>query len=60
MYPDYMMKSIKMVERTRPKRLELAKKHGKQVFPGMIASERQMYSIIFTRITKRKPGELFG
>ncbi len=41
MYPDYMMKSIKMVEKTRPKRLELAKKLGKQVFPAMSESERQ-------------------
>lgn len=41
MYPDYMMKSIEMVEKTRPKRLELAKKHGKQVFPAMSESERQ-------------------
>ena len=41
MYPDYMMKSIQMVEKTRPKRLELAKKQGKQVFPAMSESERQ-------------------
>ncbi|MDO9549142.1 MAG: FAD-binding protein [Candidatus Marinimicrobia bacterium] len=41
MYPNYMMKSIKMVEKTRPKRLELAKKHGKQVFPAMNEQERQ-------------------
>ncbi|MBN2602138.1 MAG: FAD-binding protein [Candidatus Marinimicrobia bacterium] len=41
MYPDYMMKSIELVEKTRPKRLELAKKLGKQVFPAMSESERQ-------------------
>ena len=33
MYPEYMMKSIKMVEKTRNKRLDIAKKHGKEVFP---------------------------
>ncbi len=41
MYPEYMMESIKMVEMTRPKRLELAKKYGKQVYPGMSESERE-------------------
>ena len=41
MYPEYMMESIKMVEKTRPKRLELAKKYGKKVFPGMSEQERQ-------------------
>jgi succinate dehydrogenase/fumarate reductase flavoprotein subunit len=41
MYPEYMMKSIKMVEKTRNKRLEIAKKHGKEVFPGMTKQERQ-------------------
>jgi succinate dehydrogenase/fumarate reductase flavoprotein subunit len=41
MYPDYMMKSIEMVEKTRPQRLELAKKHGKQVFPPMNEKERE-------------------
>ncbi len=41
MYPEYMMESIKMVEKTRPQRLELAKKHGKKVFPGMTEQERQ-------------------
>ncbi len=41
MYPEYMMESIKMVEKTRPKRLELAKKYGKQVYPGMSESERE-------------------
>ncbi|MCF7792947.1 MAG: FAD-dependent oxidoreductase [Candidatus Cloacimonetes bacterium] len=41
MYPKYMMESIKMVEKTRPKRLELAKKLGKEVFPGMTEQERK-------------------
>lgn len=41
MYPKYMMESIKMVEKTRPKRLELAKKKGKEVFPGMSEQERK-------------------
>lgn len=41
MYPEYMMKSIQMVEKTRPKRLEMAKKMGKQVFPAMNEAERQ-------------------
>ncbi len=41
MYPDYMMESIRMVERTRPKRLEIAKKMGKSVFPPMSESERE-------------------
>lgn len=41
MYPEYMMESIKMVEKTRPKRLELAKKYGKKVFPGMTQQERK-------------------
>lgn len=40
MYPDYMMESIRMVERTRPKRLEIARKMGKSVFPPMSESER--------------------
>ncbi|MEA1986237.1 MAG: FAD-binding protein [Candidatus Marinimicrobia bacterium] len=40
MYPEYMMESIKKVEATRSKRLELAKKHGKEVFPGMGEKER--------------------
>ncbi len=40
MYPDYMMESIHNVERTRPKRLEIARKMGKQVFPAMSESER--------------------
>ena len=35
MYPAYMMKSIKKVERTRAKRLKLAEKLGKEVFPAM-------------------------
>jgi len=41
MYPEYMMESIKKVEKTRAKRLELAKKFGKKVFPGMSEQERQ-------------------
>ncbi|MEA3500191.1 MAG: FAD-binding protein [Candidatus Marinimicrobia bacterium] len=40
MYPEYMMESIKKVEKTRPRRLELVKKYGKQVFPGMSEKER--------------------
>lgn len=40
MYPDYMMESIRNVERTRTKRLEIARKMGKQVFPAMSESER--------------------
>jgi fumarate reductase (CoM/CoB) subunit A len=41
MYPEYMMESIKKVERTRNKRLDLAKKLGKEVFPGMTEQERK-------------------
>ncbi len=41
MYPEYMMESIKKVEKTRPKRLELAKKYGKQVYPPMSESDRE-------------------
>ncbi len=41
MYPEYMMKSIEMVEKTRPKRLRLAKKQGEQVFPAMSEDERK-------------------
>ncbi len=40
MYPEYMMKSIKNVEKTRPQRLEMVKKYGKQVFPAMSEKER--------------------
>ncbi len=40
MYPEYMMESIRKVEQTRPKRLEIAKVHGKNVFPGMSKEER--------------------
>jgi len=40
MYPEYMMESIRKVEKTRPRRLELVKKHGKQVFPAMSETER--------------------
>ena len=41
MYPDYMLESINKVEKTRPKRLELAKKFGKRVFEPMNKQERQ-------------------
>lgn len=41
MYPEYMMESIKKVEATRPKRLAIAKKMGKQVFPAMNEQERE-------------------
>jgi len=41
MYPDYMLESIKKVEKTRPKRLALAKKYGKKVFTAMDKNERQ-------------------
>ncbi len=40
MYPEYMNESMAMVEKTRPKRLEL-EKSGKPVFPPMTAQERQ-------------------
>ncbi len=40
MYPDYMLESIKQVEKTRPERYELSKKYGKQVFPPMNEKER--------------------
>jgi len=40
MYPDYMRESLKKVEETRPKRLEL-EKSGKNVFPPMTADERE-------------------
>ena len=41
MYPEYMMESIRKVEQTRPKRLEIAKVHGKKVFPAMSKEERE-------------------
>ncbi len=41
MYPDYMLESIKKVEATRPARLDLARRMGKQVFPAMSAQERE-------------------
>ena len=41
MYPDYMMESIHKVEQTRPERLEIAKKHGKQCYPPMKEDERK-------------------
>lgn len=40
MYPDYMYESLKKVEQTRHKRLELAKS-GKPVFTPMTAEERE-------------------
>ncbi|MCD4820176.1 MAG: FAD-binding protein [Candidatus Cloacimonetes bacterium] len=41
MYPEYMMESINKVERTRPQRLELARKHGKMIYPRMSEEERE-------------------
>ncbi len=41
MYPEYMMESIKKVEQTRAKRLEMVKKHGKMIFPKMSEEERE-------------------
>ena len=41
MYPEYMLESMKNVERTRQKRFELAKKYGKKIFPGMSEQERE-------------------
>ena len=41
MYPDYMLESINNVEKTRPKRLELARKYGKNVFEPMNKQERE-------------------
>ena len=40
MYPEYMMESIKMVEKTRPKRVEIAK-IGKPVVEPMKLKERE-------------------
>jgi len=40
MYPEYMRKSIRKVEKTRPERLKLARS-GKSIFPMMSAEERQ-------------------
>lgn len=40
MYPEYMRESLKLVEATRPKRLEL-EKSGKPVFRPMTAEERE-------------------
>jgi succinate dehydrogenase/fumarate reductase flavoprotein subunit len=39
MYPEYMRESLKLVDQTRPKRLEL-EKSGKPVFSPMTAEER--------------------
>ena len=41
MYPEYMQESIKKVEKTRPKRLEIARKYGKKVFEPMGEKERE-------------------
>ena len=41
MYPDYMLESIKKVEETRSKRIELAKLKGTQIFPRMTEEERE-------------------
>jgi len=40
MYPEYMNESLKKVEETRPRRLEI-QKSGKPVFPPMTAEERE-------------------
>ncbi len=40
MYPEYMHESLRKVEESRPKRLEL-EKSGKNVFPPMSAEERE-------------------
>jgi succinate dehydrogenase/fumarate reductase flavoprotein subunit len=40
MYPDFMLESLRQVERTRPGRLELAQTRGRPIFPGMSAQER--------------------
>ncbi|MBA7608719.1 hypothetical protein ES703_15901 [subsurface metagenome] len=40
MYPEYMMESIKMVEKTRPKRVEIAKT-GKPIVEPMTLEERE-------------------
>jgi len=40
MYPEYMTDSLKLVEQTRSRRLEL-EKSGKPVFPPMTAEERE-------------------
>ncbi len=40
MYPEYMRDSLKLVEETRPRRLEL-ERSGKPVFTPMTADERQ-------------------
>lgn len=42
MYPEYMMESIRKVEQTRSKRLELVKTHGKQIFPAMSEQDRKL------------------
>ncbi|MBN2789383.1 MAG: FAD-binding protein [Candidatus Delongbacteria bacterium] len=42
MYPEYMQESIKKVESTRPDRLELARKLGKMIYPGMNEQEREV------------------
>ncbi len=41
MYPEYMMESIRKVEATRGERLELVRKKGKMIYPGMSEQERK-------------------
>ncbi len=41
MYPEYILESIKKVEQTRSERLEIVRKHGKQIFPAMSQQERE-------------------
>jgi len=41
MYPDYMLESIHKVEQTRPERLEIARRLGKQIYPAMTGPERE-------------------
>lgn len=40
MYPEYMRESLNLVEKTRPRRLEL-ERSGQPVFPPMTAEERE-------------------
>ncbi|MCK4980808.1 MAG: succinate dehydrogenase/fumarate reductase flavoprotein subunit, partial [Candidatus Delongbacteria bacterium] len=41
MYPEYMQESIKKVESTRPDRLDIARRLGKMIYPGMNEEERK-------------------
>jgi len=59
MYPEYMMESIKKVEKTRPHRLEIVKKYGKQVFPAMSEKERDEILNKYHPDYKPKLGEKF-